>query len=110
MCGLGVQLYAVGVVVADDIACKFHNSKLHTETQAQEGNLVGSWPLADCFDFAVNAAVAESARDEDAAYIAQISSTLSAVTVSESTHLILTVAWLKIPPCLRASTTLIYAS
>ena len=32
---------------------------------------------------------------------------ISAVTSSESTHLILTVARLKIPPCLSASTTLI---
>ena len=34
------------------------------------------------------------------------SSTLSAVTVSESIHLIFTVARLKIPPCFKASTTL----
>ena len=40
----------------------------------------------------------------------RISDTLSAVTVSESTHFIVTSHELATPPCLSASTTEIYAS
>ena len=59
-----IQFYAVGVIPADHISCKFYDGKLHAKAEAEERNLVFSC-IADGADHAVNTTVAEAARYQD---------------------------------------------
>ena len=101
MGGIGIQFSTVGIVETDNIPRKFNDSKLHAKAETKERNLMGSC-IADGGNLPVDPAAAKSSPNS--------SSALSSVTVSESIHLMLTVARAKMPPCLKASTTLMYAS
>ena len=63
--GVRIQFRGVGVTVTNDIAGKFHNGHLHSETQAEERDSMGASP-ADCGDFPFNPSASKAAGDEDA--------------------------------------------
>ena len=58
------------VFQSDYISCKFYDGKLHTKTQSQEWETVGSC-IADCFDLTVDTAVAEASRYQNTIYITE---------------------------------------
>ena len=70
MGGVGVQLNTVGVVHSADMTGKFHNGKLHSQTQAQERDAVLTGIL-DSAEFAVNATVSETAGHKNSLDAAQ---------------------------------------
>ncbi len=65
-----IQFHTVGIIVADDIAGKFHNRKLHSKTETKERDLVGTC-ITDCRDLAFDTAVTKSARTKDAIHITE---------------------------------------
>lgn len=65
-----VQFHTVGIFVADDITGKFHNGKLHSETETKERDIVGTC-ITDCFDLPLYTAVAKSARNKNTADISK---------------------------------------
>ena len=42
MCGVRIQFHTVGIRIPDDISCIFYDRQLHSQTQSQEGNPMGS--------------------------------------------------------------------
>ena len=70
MCCLRVEFVTVRSVESYYISCKFHDRKLHTETETEEWNLV----LAGIFDrkdLTVNTTVTETTRYENTADVSQ---------------------------------------
>lgn len=68
--GVRIQLDAVGVGEAQHIAGEFHDGQLQAEAQAKERDAVLAG-VADCVNLAVDAAVAETAGNQNAADIAE---------------------------------------
>lgn len=58
--GVGIQLDTVRVIVASHISDKFHDRKLHTKTESEEGDIVLA-RVADRINHALDTAVAKSA-------------------------------------------------
>ena len=68
MSGIGFQLHTVGVIISDDVSGKFHNSKLHAQTQPEKGDIMSAGILYGS-DFTLNPSVTEAAGNKDTAYI-----------------------------------------
>ncbi len=62
---LRIELGAVGLLEAGGVAGVFDGGALHAEADAEEGNFVFTGEL-DGVDHALNAALAEAARNQDA--------------------------------------------
>ena len=67
---LGIKFDAVCIVEAYYISCKFHDRKLHAETQTEEWNFVLTG-IFDREDLTINTTVTETARYENAADVSQ---------------------------------------
>jgi len=61
---MGMQLFASSILNACHVAGKFDDSELHTETNTEERDLVGTCPL-DSLDHASGSSGTESTRDEN---------------------------------------------
>ncbi len=70
VCRVRIQLDAVCIVIAADIAGKFDNGNLHSKAEAEIGNLI--FPRIFCGEnFALHTAGAESAGDKNAGDVMQ---------------------------------------
>src|SRR6516162_7653697 len=67
---VAVELGAIGVLQADDIAREFDDGALQAQADAEEGNLALAG-IADGIDLAAGAAVIETAGNEDAVHAAE---------------------------------------
>ena len=65
---LGGELAGVGVGVAKNMAGKLHDHDLHTEADAEVGNIILAGVLCGLYH-AFDAAVAEAAGDDDAVHV-----------------------------------------
>ncbi len=68
MRGVRIQLNAVRIVVADHVADKLHNGKLHAKTESEERDIIFA-RVADGINHALDAPVAKTAGDKDAVRI-----------------------------------------
>lgn len=104
MCGGRIQLGTMGVRVADDIAGKFHDGKLHAKTQAKERNLMLTG-IFDGLNLAFNTAGAKAARYQNAADITEKFTDILGSYSLGVDPFVLTLARFATPPCFKDSTT-----
>ena len=70
MGGAGVKLCAVCIVITKYMSCKFYDRELHSEAEPEERDSLCTG-IPDCFQLAVNSAVAKASGNKDSAYIAK---------------------------------------